>query len=206
MSTTQINVAAELAALQRLTVGQLRTRYAEVFGESTRSGNRPHLIKRIIRRMQALRDGGISDRARRRAAELLDESRLRNFAPQPRAGPTTNPLVEVGTIPPSDTRLIPGTVLRRKYENRTLLVRVLSNGFEFDGEFFRLLTAIEEIRIRGDRPPETRCARGGRRVRGVNINCSREEEILCGIVAAACYTACWLLGLRASGRRDGCGA
>lgn len=34
-----MNVAKEVAALQRMTVRELRTRYAEVFGEETRAGN-----------------------------------------------------------------------------------------------------------------------------------------------------------------------
>jgi hypothetical protein len=41
------NVAREIAALQRMTPKELRQRYAEAFGEPTRSGNRAYLVKRI---------------------------------------------------------------------------------------------------------------------------------------------------------------
>ena len=34
-----MNVAKEVVALQRMTVRELRTRYAEVFSEETRAGN-----------------------------------------------------------------------------------------------------------------------------------------------------------------------
>ena len=42
-----LNVAKEVAALERMTIGQLRTRYAEVFGEQTNGRHREWLIKRI---------------------------------------------------------------------------------------------------------------------------------------------------------------
>ena len=41
-----VNVAREAAALQRLTVPQLRQRYAEVYNETTNAGNRAWLVKR----------------------------------------------------------------------------------------------------------------------------------------------------------------
>ena len=36
-----LNVEKEVAALRRMSVGQLRQRYAEVFGEPTRSRHKP---------------------------------------------------------------------------------------------------------------------------------------------------------------------
>ena len=59
-------VGAEVAALPRLAIQDLRTRYAEVFGEGTRSGNRAWLIKRLAWRLQALAEGDLSERARGR--------------------------------------------------------------------------------------------------------------------------------------------
>jgi hypothetical protein len=57
------NVARELAALQRLTVPQLRQRYAEVFGETTNANNRVWLMKKIAWRLQAQAEGALSERA-----------------------------------------------------------------------------------------------------------------------------------------------
>ncbi len=42
-----LNIAKEVAALQRLGVTALRDRYAEVFGETTNANNRVWLVKRI---------------------------------------------------------------------------------------------------------------------------------------------------------------
>src|SRR5438552_3132382 len=76
------NVARELAALQRLTVPQLRTRDAEVFGETTNANTRTWLVKKIAWRLQAVAEGGLSERARRRAAELANDADLRANPPQ----------------------------------------------------------------------------------------------------------------------------
>ena len=48
------DIANEVAALQRLSAGQLRQRFAEVFGEATRAGNKIWLVKRIAWGMQAI--------------------------------------------------------------------------------------------------------------------------------------------------------
>ncbi len=44
---------AEIAALEGMTVTRLRGRYADVFGEASRSGNRRWLIRRIAWRLQS---------------------------------------------------------------------------------------------------------------------------------------------------------
>lgn len=54
----KMNMAKELAALDRLTVTQLRQKHIEVFGEATRSGNKDWLRKRIAWRLQANAHGG----------------------------------------------------------------------------------------------------------------------------------------------------
>ena len=66
----ELNIVNEVATLERLSVGQLRQRFVELFGETTKASNRTWLVKRIIWRMQALTEGDLSERARRRAAEL----------------------------------------------------------------------------------------------------------------------------------------
>lgn len=38
--------------------------------------------------------------------------------------------------------LLPGTVLTREYKGDTLQVRVLENGFEYEGEVYRSLSAV----------------------------------------------------------------
>src|SRR5947209_2857059 len=83
-----LNVGKELASLQRLSVKELRDRYAEAFGETTNTGNKTWLIKRIAWRLQALAEGGLSERARRRAEELANDADLRLSPPKVKAAPT----------------------------------------------------------------------------------------------------------------------
>ena len=52
-----------------------------MFGEETPGNNKPWLIKRIAWRLQALAEGDLSERARRRAAALVHEADLRLSAP-----------------------------------------------------------------------------------------------------------------------------
>lgn len=77
-----VNVGKELAALRRMSVDELRSRYAEVFGETTNGRHKEWLIKQIIYRMQVLAEGDLSDRARRRAAELANDADLRRRPPK----------------------------------------------------------------------------------------------------------------------------
>ena len=54
----------EIQELSRLTVGQLREKYLEVFGEETRARHKEFLRKRIAWRLQALAEGDFSYKQR----------------------------------------------------------------------------------------------------------------------------------------------
>ena len=60
-----LNVGRLMSELDRMTVTELRRRYAEVFGEQTRSHHKDYLIRRIAWRMQANAEGDLSTRAKR---------------------------------------------------------------------------------------------------------------------------------------------
>ena len=85
----------QIAALQRLGVADLRKRYAQILGESLRTGNKTWLARRIAWRLQALAEGGLSERARRRASELAQEANLRM---SPRRSQSAHP-VEAYRLP-----------------------------------------------------------------------------------------------------------
>ena len=141
----ELNVGKELAGLNRMPVPELRAKYAEVFGEATNTRHKAGLVKRIIWRMQALAEGDLTERARRRAAELANDADLRRRPPKT---PITPPPAIVGpraaTVPTSgDHRLpVPGTVLTRVYKGEMLTVSVLPAGFEFEGEVYKSLSAV----------------------------------------------------------------
>ena len=55
-----LNVGKEVAALNRMAVKDLRAKYAEVFGDETKSANKPWLVKRIPWRLLAMEEGDLS--------------------------------------------------------------------------------------------------------------------------------------------------
>jgi hypothetical protein len=139
-----LNVTHEVAALQRMTVKELRAKFADVCGDETRSGNRAWLIKRIAWRMQANHEGGLTERARHRARELACDADLRLSAPRMRPQPVSVPAAPPQPITlPEDSRLpLPGTILVREYKGCSVQVRVLEQGFEYAGQTWRSLSAV----------------------------------------------------------------
>lgn len=140
----RLNIAREVAALKRMTVKELRSRYVEVFGEATRSGNKDWLRKRIAWRMQANAEGGLTERARSRAEELANDADLRLRRPPDRPAPSPSSTTMRAKVDFGDRAgaLMPGTVLTRPYKGRTITVTVRDDGFEFEGEVYRSLSAV----------------------------------------------------------------
>ena len=139
----EVNIINEVATLQRLSVSQLRQRFAELFGETTKASNRTWLTKRIIWRLQALAEGDLSERARRRAAQLARDADLRLNPPQSKATPTL-PAPQPSSVPaPVDHRLPPpGTILTRPYKGQLVQVQVLTEGFAYGGRVYASLSAV----------------------------------------------------------------
>jgi hypothetical protein len=130
-SNMDLDVQKEIAALRRMTVKELRRRHVELLGEENRSANRQYLFRRIAWRLQALAEGDLSERARQRAQELM--------APAPADLKTVTGKVALSR----DERLpMPGTLLTRVFKGHEYHVTVLSNGFEYDGQAYRSLTAV----------------------------------------------------------------
>ena len=130
------HLAQELARLSRLGVADLRCRYAELFGEPTRTGNKTWLLKRLAWRLQALAEGDLSERARQRAAELANDADLRLSPPRTLATPAKPRMAQGDRLPP------PGTILCRPYKGEVLQVKVLRDGFVFEGKLYQTLSAV----------------------------------------------------------------
>ena len=144
---TNARIAKQLAALEFMTVRKLQERFAELFGDAPSSHNRIWLVRRIAWRIQANAFGGLSERAKQRAAELANESDLRLSPPKistNQRGTGTDGTTNISTANVTgDERIpLPGTILVREYKGRKLQVRVVENGFEFQGEIFRSLSAV----------------------------------------------------------------
>ena len=128
-------------------VADLREKYREVFGENPRCSHKGFLWKRIAWRMQALAEGELSGRARRRAEELANDADLRIRAPKgfykPVAASASEHTIVRSFSPSHDRRLpMPGASLTREYQGKTIRVTVLNKGFEYEDQIYRSLTAV----------------------------------------------------------------
>src|SRR4051812_46717261 len=113
-----LDIERETAALQKMLTGQLCERYAELFGEPTRTRHRAYLVRKIAWKIQAKAEGDLSERARRRAHELAHGTELRVMAPKA-VETKAKPAVVVPAPTLSDARLpSPGTAIARQYKGR----------------------------------------------------------------------------------------
>ena len=145
--TLETTIQKEIEALRKMTVSQLRQKHAEVFGEETRSHHKQHLFRRVAWRIQALAEGGLSERARRRALEIANDADLRVRAPKTAfrqdVAFSPNGAVNRRLGAESDPRLpAVGEEIAREYKGRTIVVRVLGAGFEYNGKIYKSLSAI----------------------------------------------------------------
>ena len=76
---------------------------------------------------------------------ITNDADLRTTAPKaPKPAPAPADRTKATTLRLAfDNRLpMPGQEIMREYKGRTLLVRVLADGFEFDGEVYKSLSAV----------------------------------------------------------------
>lgn len=141
------SIAAQVVALNQMTVAQLRERWQEVFGEATTQRHKQYLVKRIAWELQRRESGQeLSPEARQRLYELQEE--FRNSPPEtwfkgarhnrPQAAParTKRRPVTAATAPKQ------GAVLTRDYKGRQVTVTVRGEReFEWNGEIYSSLSA-----------------------------------------------------------------
>ena len=136
-------LALEIERLRKLKTKALQACYEELFGEEARSSNQAHLFRRIAWRLQARAEGELSERARRRAEELADETALRLRAP--RRFWREDGSVGLDAPRVRDPRLPPvGAVLERKYGGCKIEVRVLAAGFDYQNQVYASLSQLAQ--------------------------------------------------------------
>jgi hypothetical protein len=137
-------LSRQIDELRSLTLSQLMIKYVELFGEPLRSHHKQQVIRRIGWRLQVLAEGGLSERARRRALEIAQDADLRVVPPNrclDRLNPDSR---NSGSVASAKDSRIPerGTVLVRDFKGKRISVTVLEHGFDFDGRVFRSLSAV----------------------------------------------------------------
>jgi hypothetical protein len=139
-------IRAQIDGLRSLNGPQLRRKHLELFGDSTGKSSREQTLRRIAWRLQARAEGGLSERARDRARELVREAEFRVLPPHSFAVPPAT-VAPAGSATPErscrDRRLpVPGSTLAREFNGQQIVVEVLPEGFEYAGRVFRSLSAI----------------------------------------------------------------
>lgn len=138
-----MEVRQQIEELRQMTVVQLREKYREVFGEESRSNHKQFLFRRIAWRIQALAEGGLSERARQRALEIANDADLRIRAPKGFDSDIPAQRRTSREVAVSDPRLPPpGQILVRQFKDKSIIVKVRTDGFEYENRIYRSLSAI----------------------------------------------------------------
>ena len=118
------SVLAQIAALKDKSTAELRTMWRELFDREPPVLGRRYLEDRLAYRVQELRLGGLSDRARRKLDALVDQL-------EPKAARRRDP-----------GRPIAGTRLVREWKGVEHVVTVREHDFEYGGRPYKSLSAV----------------------------------------------------------------
>jgi len=136
-----------LATLLKLSVGELRDRFLDLYGFATRTRNKDYLRKRLAWRIQELAEGGLSEAARARIDELVPPGTpiVLPGARRKQVGEGAQLLAKVrrGELKPRDPRLPPaGTVLEREHAGAVHRVTVGQDDFVWNGQRYASLSQV----------------------------------------------------------------
>jgi len=141
------SIAAQVVALTKLSVPELRERWREVFGEETTQRHRQYMVKRLAWKLQSDAYGGLSDETQARLHELQEEFRTSppstwfKGARHNRAPASPPPKRPAPVRDPASPK--PGTILSRTYRGTKIIVTVRGDReFEWRGNVYRSLSAV----------------------------------------------------------------
>ena len=128
--------------LRHMTTAQLQLKYRELFGQASHSNHKDYLFRRVAWRLQAVAEGGLSERAHEYARQIATDADLRLCAPT-RLTETPAAVVETSASRQRDPRVpAPGTQLIKRYKDETLTVTVLEDGYQYGERVYKSLSAI----------------------------------------------------------------
>ena len=125
---------------------ELQRLYKRIFGRTIPSGSSEQARRKIAWHVQAEREGDLPQSVRHHALAIAKEASLRIHI---RSGSTGSPLPNAtvtGLVSDYDSRLpMPGSIIVKEHRGKTVVVRVLDTGFEYDGQRFTSLSAIAKM-------------------------------------------------------------
>jgi hypothetical protein len=137
----------QIGDLPRMTALRLQALHRELFGAEHPIANCQHLRRKIAWHLQAAKDGGLPESLRQYAIAIARGTELRlriaKNASRRQAGVPLEQTVTTIVVRTQDSRLpMPGSLVVKNYKDRAIVVKVLSDGFEYDGRRFTSLSAI----------------------------------------------------------------
>jgi len=140
--------APDIGQLPRLGPSELQAIHREMFGAEHPIANCQHLRRKIAWHIQAAKEGGLPEAVRSYALSIAHETDLRtrigeNAMRRQTAIPADLAATTKVVSTSADSRLpMPGSLLVKKYRERTLVVKVLDDGFEYEGRHYTSLSTI----------------------------------------------------------------
>jgi len=127
---TRTSVLRQLAALQTMTLDQLRDKWLDLYGAKAPKYKKGFLIKRLAYRIQELYHGGLSEQAKAHLQKVAASDPVATFN---RRIPDARKTKET---------ILPGTRMIRIWNNRRYEVIAQADGFVFEGRVFKSLSAV----------------------------------------------------------------
>jgi Protein of unknown function (DUF2924) len=133
----------DLDRLARMQPAELQRLHQKLFGSAVPCGNSELARRRIAWHVQAKAEGGVPESVRQHALAIAQESSLR-IQLRRRVTDSLHKNATVSEIVSDhDSRLpMPGSIIVKEHRGKTIMVRVLDAGFEYDGRRFDSLSAI----------------------------------------------------------------
>ena len=117
-----------LDSLQTMNLRELQALWQDLHGQPAPAYKATFLRKRLAYRLQVLTHGGLSKKTQQHLKQLAKKDPLAQLRPMVK--------------PPTVTKLLPGCRLLRTWKEATHEVTVTDNGFSYNGQLFRSLSAI----------------------------------------------------------------
>ena len=136
------DISGQIEALKTMGTAHLLVRYKELFGDKANPGKRVFLIRQLAHRIQEKGMGGISPAVRDRIQELVRTyDPINKISVKTKAGKTA--VGRDGRLP------MPGSFIVKTYKGNRIEVKVLEDGFEYQGALYKNLSAVAKA-VTGD--------------------------------------------------------
>ncbi len=126
---TQTSILRQLAALQTLSLPELHEKWRDLYGTEPPKYRKQFLLKRLAYRIQEIYHGGVSAQTRQYLTAMAQKDPQATLQAKPDKSK-------------KDDIILPGTRFIRTWHDQRYEVITRENGFEYEGQIFRSLTAV----------------------------------------------------------------